>query len=84
LDIAFVSEKGMPCVGLVWERSDAYKAGFRQGDIITKINDSIVGNFTQFVTWPFIIGREYRFIVKTPSGLTREIRWVRIKEPKQE
>ena len=84
MDIAFVSEKGMPCVGLVWERSDAYKAGFRQGDIITKINDSIVGNFTQFVTWPFIIGREYRFIVKTPSGLTREIRWVRIKEPKQE
>jgi hypothetical protein len=80
LDIAFVAENGRPCVGLVWEQSDAYKAGVRQGDIITKIDDSIVSSFTQFVTWPFIIGREYRFTVKAPSGLTREIRWTRIKD----
>ena len=84
LDIAFVAENGKPCVGLVWEQSDAYKAGFRQGDIITKIDDSIVSNFTQFVTWPFIIGREYRFAVKAPSGLTREIRWTRIKDSTQQ
>lgn len=84
LDIAFVAENGKPCVGLVWDQSDAYKAGFRQGDIITKIDDSIVSNFTQFVTWPFIIGREYRFTVKAPSGLTREIRWTRIKDSTQQ
>ena len=83
MDIAFVAENGMPCVGLVWEQSEAYKAGFRQGDIITKIDDSIVSNFTQFVTWPFIIGREYRFTVKTSSGLTHEIRWTRIKDSNQ-
>lgn len=84
LDIAFVAENGMPCVGLVWEQSEAFKAGFRQGDIITKIDDSIVSDFSQFVTWPFIIGREYRFTVKASSGLTREIRWTRIKGSTQQ
>lgn len=79
LDIAFVSELGRPCVGLVWEQSEPYRLGFRQGDIITKIDDSIVRDFSQFISWPFIIGREYRFTVRGLHGETKEIRWVRIK-----
>ena len=79
LEIAFVSEQGRPCVGLVWEQGEPYRLGFRQGDIITKINDSIVNNLTQFLTWPFIVGREYRFTVRGLYGETKEIRWVRIK-----
>ena len=79
LDIAFVSELGRPCVGLVWEQSEPYRLGFRQGDIITKIDDSIVRDFSQFISWPFIIGREYRFTVRGLYGETKEIRWVRIK-----
>ena len=79
LDIAFVSELGRPCVGLVWEQGEPYRLGFRQGDIITKIDDSIVRDFSQFISWPFIIGREYRFTVRGLHGETKEIRWVRIK-----
>ena len=30
---AIINEKGKPVVGLLWERSDAYKAGLRQGDV---------------------------------------------------
>ena len=86
LDIAFVPEKGMPCVGLVWEQSEPYRLGFRQGDIITKIDDTPIRSFTQFVTYSFIIGREYRFIVKDTRGFPREIRWTRLKKtpPKQD
>ena len=69
----------MPCVGLIWEQGEPYKLGFRQGDIILKIDDSIVRDFTQFVSWSFIIGREYRFTVRGRDGLTRVIPWTRIK-----
>ena len=79
LDIAFVPERGMPSVGLIWEQGEPYQLGFRQGDVILKIDDSIVSDFTQFVSWPFIIGREYRFTVRGRDGLIREIRWTRIK-----
>ena len=79
LEIAFVPERGMPCVGLIWEQGEPYKLGFRQGDIILKIDDSIVRDFTQFVSWSFIIGREYRFTVRGRDGLTRVIPWTRIK-----
>lgn len=79
LDIAFVPERGMASVGLVWEQGEPYKLGFRQGDEILKIDDSIVRDFTQFVSWPFIIGREYRFTVRGRDGLTRVICWTRIK-----
>ena len=79
LDIAFVPERGMPCVGLVWEQGEPYKLGFRQGDVILKIDDSIVRDFTQFVSCPFVIGREYRFTVRGRDGLVRQLRWTRIK-----
>lgn len=77
-DIAFIQEKGMPCVGLVWERSIPYRQGFREGDIITQIDGFPVKNFTHFVVWPFIMGREYLFTVRDKAGRERQIRWVRI------
>lgn len=80
LDIAFVPEKGMPRVGLVWERGEPYKLGFRQGDVILKIDDSIVSSFSQFVAWPFIIGREYRFTVRGRDGALRIVRWTRLRK----
>lgn len=79
LDIAFVPEHGMPSVGLVWERSEPYMQGFRQGDVILRIDDAIVRDFTQFVFWPFVMGREYRFTVRGRDGQTRELHWTRIK-----
>lgn len=77
-EIAFVSERGMPCVGLVWERSVPYRQGFREGDIITEIDGRPVMSFAHFVGWPFLIGREYLFKVKDRQGRQREIRWVRL------
>ncbi len=79
LDIAFVPEKGMPSVGLVWEQSEPYRLGFRQGDIITKIDDTPIRSFSHFVAYPFVIGRVYLFIVKDPRGFSREICWTRLK-----
>ena len=73
----------MPSVGLVWEQSEPYKLGFRQGDIITKIDDTPIRSFTHFVTYSFIIGREYVFTVKDARGFSREIRWTRLKSPNQ-
>ena len=70
----------MPSVGLVWEQGEPYKLGFRQGDIITKIDDTAIRSFTHFVTYPFVIGREYRFIVKDKRRFQREIRWTRLKQ----
>ena len=77
-EIAFVSERGMPCVGLVWERSVPYRQGFREGDIITEIDGRPVMSFAHFIGWPFLIGREYLFKVKDRQGRQREIRWVRL------
>lgn len=82
LDIAFVSEQGMPCVGLVWEQGKPYAQGFREGDIIVKIDGRPVQDFTQFVGWAFERGREYRFTVKNRQGITREVKWVRIENLK--
>lgn len=79
LDIAFVPEGGMPSVGLIWEQGEPYRLGFRQGDIITKIDDTPILSFTQFVTYPFVIGREYLFTVKDPRGFSRQIRWTRLR-----
>lgn len=78
-DIAFVPEGAMPSVGLIWEQGEPYRLGFRQGDIITKIDDTPILSFTQFVTYPFIIGREYLFTVKDPRGFSRQIRWTRLR-----
>lgn len=83
LDIAFVSEGGLPCVGLVWDKGEPYKLGFRQGDIILKIDDTPVNSFTSFIAWPFVVGREHRFLVRTKLGIQHEIRWVRIPESRK-
>lgn len=78
LDIAFVPEGGRPVVGLVWELSDAYKQGFREGDIIVKIDGRPVPDFATFRRWPFEPGREYDFTVQDRRGFQRAIKWVRL------
>ncbi len=78
-EIAFVSENGQACVGLVWECGVPYECGFREGDIIRKIDGFPVISFVHFVAWPFLIGREYLFTVQDRQGRQRDIRWVRNK-----
>ena len=76
-DIAIIPERGMPVVGLVWEQGTPYELGFREGDVIVRIDDKEVRNFNQFVRWGFETGREYRFTVRDRRGFQREVNWVR-------
>jgi len=83
LDIAFVPIGGRPAVGLVWERSEAYEAGFREGDVIERIDGKFVRDFVAFIQWQFEPGHTYTFLVKDRRGFQREVKWVRILEKKE-
>ena len=78
LDIAFVSDHGRPAVGLVWQFGEPYEKGFREGDIILKINGRSVPDFLTFSNWYYEPGREYTFTLQDSRGFTREVKWVRI------
>lgn len=78
MEIAFVSERGLPVVGLVWERGEPYRQGFREGDTIIMIDGKPVNDISQFNRWAFEPGRSYRFTVRDPRGFQREVDWVRI------
>lgn len=76
-DMAIIPEGGMPVVGLVWEQGTPFKQGFREGDVIIKIDGKAVHSFDQFVRWGFETGREYRFTVRDRRGFQHEVKWVR-------
>lgn len=78
LEIAFVSQQGMPAVGLVWEGGEPYRQGFREGDVVTAIDGRPVRSIGQFNAWGFERGRAYRFTLRSPRGFTHEALWVRI------
>lgn len=80
LEIAFIEKDGLPAVGLVWEGGTPYQLGFREGDIITQIDNRPVHSFQQFLRWAFEPGREYRFTLRDPRGFQREVCWVRISQ----
>ena len=81
LEIAFVQEDGRPVVGLVWPQGEPYRQGFRQGDIIMKIDGREVQSFRQFMTWSYERGREYEFTVVGTDGSQRQVKWVRTPAP---
>lgn len=83
LDIAFVSEGGRPVVGLVWERSDAYEQGLREGDIVVKIDGRTVPDFATFSYWHYEPGREYTFTLQDRRGFQREVKWGRLPKEKK-
>ena len=70
---AIINEKGKPVVGLLWERSDAYKAGLRQGDVILKADDRVIDSFADYLSFRPIIGHVYRVIVRDKRGFTKEV-----------
>jgi len=77
VEIAFVTERGRPTVGLVWPQGIPYRQGFREGDVITHIDGVPVLSLTQFYQYPFMSGREHVFTVTDSHGISRDIRWVR-------
>lgn len=75
--MAFVPSGGRAMVGLVNPQSEAYKKGFRQGDIVLEIDHRPVGSFQAFVNYPFVDGQVYVFTLQTADGQRKEIRSVR-------
>ncbi len=73
MDIAFVPRNGRASVGLIWEGSQQYKNGFRQGDVILSIDGRPIHSFLQFLSYPFINGKKHRFSV---MGTDRQVRTV--------
>ena len=74
MEIAFIPHDGRATVGLIWEGSKQYKSGFRQGDAILSIDGRPIGSFGQFLSYPFINGRQHVFMVRGADGRLREVR----------
>ena len=78
MEIAFVAERGMPVVGLVWEQGEPYRCGFREGDMVVAIDGRPVRSASQFYGWGFEPGRAYRFTLRDRDGRQRTAEWVRL------
>ena len=73
MDIAFVPMNGKASVGIIWEGSRHYQNGFRQGDVIISINGTPIDTFNAFITYPFVEGFVYSFMVRGADGSIRVI-----------
>ena len=75
LEIAIVpTREGKPCVGIVWEQSEAYKQGFRTGDIIEKVDGFPVTDFHSFISRSYVFDRIYAFTLRDAQGRPKEVR----------
>lgn len=74
---AIIQENGLPVVGLVWERSEAWQAGLRQGDTILKADGQPIRSFAEYVAFRPLRGRIYTVTVRDRRGFLKEInmRW---------
>lgn len=77
MDIAFVPRDGRATVGLIFEGSEHFRNGFRQGDVILSIDGHAVNTFRDFLAYPFIEGRQHHFLVRSALGNIREIKSIR-------
>ncbi len=73
MDIAFIPVKGKPTVGMIWEGSQHYRNGFRQGDLIIGIDGQSINTFEQFLVYPFIKDHRHRFTIMGSDGIIRQI-----------
>ncbi len=73
LRIAFVPKNGKAVVGLIWERSKAYKQGFRQGDTLERIDGREV-DFDDFLRFRAVYGQQYQFSLRDRKGAHRVIK----------
>ena len=76
-DIAFLPMNGRPMVALIWEKSEQYANGLREGDVILSIDGTPILSFQQFLNYPFVNERKHRFLVRGKDGTTRMVESVR-------
>ena len=74
IDKAIISEGGLPVAGLVWERSEAFTAGLRQGDVILKADNQPFRSFTDHLNFRPLIGHVYTFTVRDRRGFLKEVK----------
>ena len=72
-NIAFIPQNDRPVVGMVWEGGPHYRNGFRQGDMILQIDNQFINTFSDFLSFPFIEGRQHTFLVRSQDGSIHEI-----------
>ena len=72
-DIVMVEKDGKAMVGVVMEEGRAWQAGFRQGQVIEKV-DGMDLSFDEFNAYRWVKGQEYEFTVRLPIGINTTIR----------
>lgn len=70
---AIINKDGLPVVGLVWERSEAWQAGLRQGDTILKADGQPIHSFSEYVAFRPLRGRIYTVTARDRRGFLKEI-----------
>lgn len=73
LQKAIVNDGGHPTIGLVWEHSEAYQAGLREGDVLIKADDRNIGTFDDYVNFRPLRGHYYKFTVRDKRGFLKEV-----------
>ena len=74
-DIYYIPDaQGLPTVGLVWEDSEPYRQGFRQGDVITAVNDMPMRSVADFIRYPFVANQTYTVTVRDKRGSIRQLK----------
>lgn len=72
-NITYVPLQGRAVVGTIRHTSKQYKNGFRQGDIILKINGDSIGTFADFQNYHFVKGYKYIFTLRSLRGFNKEV-----------
>jgi hypothetical protein len=73
---AIVPDGGHAVIGLVWENSEFYKAGFREGDVIVRIDQQDINSFADYQRFRPIVDHVHTFVVRDTRGFTKEIKSV--------
>lgn len=76
MSVAFVPVNGRAVVGLIWEGSEAYQAGLRQGDIILRIDEKPIFTFQDFTAFRFIKDNRHHFLVRDKEGKEKDV-WMK-------
>ena len=72
-DITYVPLHGRAVVGTIRHTSKQYKNGFRQGDIILKINGDSIDSFADFQNYHFVKDYKYVFTLRSLRGFNKEV-----------
>ena len=69
--VAFVPHGMQAAVGLIFDQSEPYKAGMRQGDVVLQIDGRPIITFGDFTRFRFIKGEAHRFRLRDSNGLEK-------------